>query len=127
MAMNQASLKYRENSIFTASPEELTLMLYNGLLRFIMHAERAMAAKDLEKTNFYILKAQDILNEFIATLDMQYEISHNLVLLYDYMLRRLIEANVKKSPEILAEMKKMAQELRDTWEQAMKLARQQSS
>jgi len=125
MAMNQVSLKYRENSVFTASPEELTLMLYNGLIRFIMHAEKALVANDLEKANFHILKAQDIVNEFLVTLDMQYQISQNLALLYDYMLRRLIEANVKKDSEILTEMKKMAQELRDTWEQAMKLAKQQ--
>ncbi len=126
MSMNNAYAKYRESSVYTASPEELTLMLYTALVRFIMQAQKAVKEKNVEKAHISIVKAQDILLEFQATLNMEYEISSNLALLYDYMYRRLIDANVQKSPEILEEVLKMAIELRDTWEEAMKLAKQQS-
>ena len=115
--------QYKSNSINTATPEELTLMLYNGLVKYIMQAQAAVDAKNLEKANNGIVRAQAIITEFMSTLDMNYEVSQNLELLYDYMHRRLIEANVKKDREILEEVLGMAKELRDTWAQAMKLAK----
>jgi flagellar protein FliS len=116
---------YKQNSIFTASPEELTLMLYNGLIRFVMLSQKAIEDKDIQKAHESIIRASDILMEFKATLDMQYELSNGLALLYDYMLDRLFEANMKKDTEILAEVLHFAKDLRDTWAQAMKLAKQQ--
>ncbi len=115
--------QYKSNSINTATPEELTLMLYNGLVKYIMQAQAAVDAKNIEKANNGIVRAQAIITEFMSTLDMNYEVSQNLELLYDYMHRRLIEANVKKDKEILEEVLGMAKELRDTWAQAMKLAK----
>lgn len=125
MAVNKAYNQYKENSIFTASPEDLTLMLYNGLVKFIMQAQSAIDEKNLEKANNSIIRAQDIVLEFQATLNTQYELSQGLMLLYDYMHRRLIEANISKDREILEEVLGFARELRDTWAQAMKLAKQQ--
>ena len=116
---------YKQNSIFTASPEDLTLMLYNGLIKFIMLSQRAIEDKDIQKAHESIMRAQDILTEFKVTLDMQYELSQGLSLLYDYMLDRLFEANIKKDTGILAEVLHFAKDLRDTWAQAMKLAKQQ--
>lgn len=125
--MNMAAYnQYRENSVYTASPEELTLMLYNGLIKFIMKAQNAISKKDIEGANENILRAQDIVSELMSTLDKKYEIANNLEMLYDFMLRRLIEANVKKSSEILDEVLEFAKELRDTWEQAMRIARKQT-
>lgn len=116
---------YKQNSIFTASPEDLTLMLYNGLIKFIMLSQRAIEDKDIQKAHESIMRAQDILTELKVTLDMQYELSQGLSLLYDYMLDRLFEANMKKDTGILAEVLHFAKDLRDTWAQAMKLAKQQ--
>ncbi len=116
---------YKQNSIFTASPEDLTLILYNGLIKFIMLSQRAIEDKDIQKAHESIMRAQDILTEFKVTLDMQYELSQGLSLLYDYMLDRLFEANIKKDTGILAEVLHFAKDLRDTWAQAMKLAKQQ--
>lgn len=116
---------YKQNSIFTASPEELTLMLYNGLIKFIMLSQKAIEDKDVQKAHESIIRAEDILLEFKSTLDMQYELSNGLALLYDYMLDRLFDANLKKDPDILAEVLHFAKDLRDTWAQAMKLAKQQ--
>jgi len=124
MALNRAYNQYKENSIFTARPEELTLLLYNGLIKFIMQGQLAIDEKDIEKAHNSLIRAQDIVNEFQVSLDKKYEIFNSLALLYDYMHRRLIEANIKKDKEILAEILGYAKELRDAWAQAMKIARQ---
>jgi flagellar protein FliS len=115
--------QYKENSVITAQPEELTLMLYNGLVKFIMKAQYAISKNDIQKAHDNIIKAQNIVLEFMATLDQKYEISESLMLLYDYMNRRLIEANYNKSTEILDEVLGLSKQLRDTWEQAIKLAK----
>lgn len=124
MLAYNAYQQYKEKSIQTASPEELTLMLYNGLVKFIMRAIDAVEKQKVEEAHNNIIRAQDIVREFMATLDKKYEIAVSLELLYDYMLRRLIEANTHKDAAILEEVLDMAKQLRDTWEQAMKLARQ---
>ena len=115
--------QYKENSIFTASPEELTLMLYNGLVKFIMRGIDSIEKKQIEEANRNIIKAQNIVSEFMNTLDMSYEISSGLYAIYDYMLRRLIDANISKNKEILEEILGFAKALRDTWEQAMKISK----
>lgn len=118
--------QYKENSVFTASPEELTLMLYNGLVKFIMRGMDSIERKDIQGANTNIIKAQNIVSEFMNTLDMKYELSGSLNSIYDYMLRRLIDANIAKDKEILNEVLGFANVLRDTWEQAMKIAKQQN-
>ncbi|NLY19120.1 MAG: flagellar export chaperone FliS [Clostridiaceae bacterium] len=115
--------QYKENSVYTAQPEELTLMLYNGLVKFIMKAQYAISKKDIPKTHENIIKAQNIILEFMSTLDRKYDISESLLLLYDYMHRRLIEANLHKDTDILSEVLSLSKQLRDTWEQAIKIAR----
>jgi flagellar protein FliS len=123
MLSNNGYSQYKESSIYTATPEELTLMLYNGLVKFLMQAESALDSQNIEKSNTGIIRAQEIIKEFQATLDMNYEISNSLDLLYDYMYRRLVEANLKKDKDIVEEILGYAKELRDTWAQAMKLAK----
>lgn len=123
MALNNAYNQYKENSVYTARPEELTLMLYNGMVKFTMQAQLALKEKKLDKANNSIIKAQDIIYELQSTLNRKYEISQSLWMIYDYMLRRLTDANVKKSTEILEEVLGFAKELRDVWEQAMKIAK----
>ncbi|HZK28036.1 MAG TPA: flagellar export chaperone FliS [Thermoclostridium sp.] len=116
--------QYKQNSIYTASPEELTLMLYNGLIKFIMKAQFSISKSDIEGANGNILRSQAIVTELAATVDEKYEISTSLIALYDYMNRRLIEANMKKNSEILEEVLTYAKQFRDTWEQAMRIAKQ---
>lgn len=123
---NNAYQQYQNNMINTASPQELTLMLYNGLIKFLNLAAQGIEEHSIEKANNNIGRAQDILSEFMSTLDFDYEISKSLMSLYDYMNRRLIEANIKKDREIIVEVLDFAEELRDTWAQAMKLAKQQA-
>jgi len=115
--------QYQQNVVNTSTPQELVLMLYNGLIKFLNLGVQAIENKELENAHNNIIKAQSIIEEFMATLDMNYDISKNLYSLYDYMHRRLIDANIRKDKEILEEVLGFARELRDTWAQAMKLAK----
>jgi len=113
--------KYLEQKIMAARPEQLTLMLYEGLVRFLKQGKLFMngGKETYEKVNNSLLRAQAIINELRSTLDMTIDISDNLDLLYDYMLRRTVEANIDKDQEILDEVVGLAEELRDTWQEAM--------
>ncbi|PYG89128.1 flagellar protein FliS [Ruminiclostridium sufflavum DSM 19573] len=115
--------QYKESSIKTSTPEELTLMLYNGLVKFLLQAQNAIETGNIEKASNSIIRAQAIISEFKATLDMNYEVSEGLNSLYDYMHRQLVEANIKKNVDIIAEILGYSKELRDTWAQAMKIAK----
>ena len=107
----------------TATPEALTLMLYNGALRFMTEGREAIEKKDYEEANNSLQKAQNIITEFRVTLNMEYEISHQLLPLYNYVYDRLVEANMKSDLAQLDEAKNIITELRDAWAQAMKKAR----
>jgi flagellar secretion chaperone FliS len=114
---------YQNNQVTTAKPEELTLMLYNGGLRFVRQAQLAIENKDLPKAHSLIIKTQDIVTELMVTLNMEYEISRSLLPLYEYMKRKLIEGNVSKDLAILAEVQEMLLELKNTWVEAMKIGK----
>ena len=116
--------KIEDNAVFTATKEELTLMLYEGALKFINQAIDATENEDFQKANVLIIRVEDIIREFQITLDFQYEISNQLNSLYDYMHRRLVEANMKKDVGILNEIRDMLREFRDMWKEAMSTAKQ---
>lgn len=115
---------YQRNQITTARPEELTMMLYNGALRFVLQAKVAIEKQDLAKAHSLMIRTQEIMTELMLTLNPDYEISESLLNLYDYMKRRLIDANIQKDIAILEEIENMIVELKTTWGQAMKLAKQ---
>ncbi len=111
---------YKNQQILTASPEELTLMLYNGAVRFANESIKALEKGNIEQANTASQRVQDIVREFMSTLDMQYEISKNLFALYEYIDYRLIQANIHKDAAQLTEARDLLVELRDTWIGAMK-------
>jgi flagellar secretion chaperone FliS len=115
---------YQVNAIQTASPGELTLMLYNGCLKFIKLARKAIEEKNFEEKNTNLLKAQKIIQELMVTLNMDYEVSQNMMVMYDYIYRRLIEANIKNDVTILDEVEGYVTEFCDTWKQVILLNRQ---
>ena len=121
--MNNPYAKYKEQSVTTATPEELTLMLYNGCIKFINLAEVYIEEKDYEKSNLNIQKAQDIIQELNITLNMDYEISQNLRQLYTFVNEKLLDANIKKDKQALFDAKEIVSDLRDTWKEAMALSR----
>ncbi|WP_121611024.1 flagellar export chaperone FliS [Mesobacillus foraminis] len=124
MAINNPYQSYQQNSVNTASPGELTLMLYNGCLKFIHIAKNAIQTKDIQVKNTNIQKAQKIIQELMVTLNQDLEVSKDMLSLYDYMNRRLIEANIKSDASILEEVEGLVTEFRDTWKQVIQINRQ---
>ncbi|KGR76464.1 flagellar export chaperone FliS [Ureibacillus sinduriensis] len=124
-APNTALNAYKQNSVTTASPGELTLMLYNGCLKFLTKAKNAIDEKNIQEKNTYILRSQAIIAELMSTLNMDIEISKQMLPLYEYMNRRLIEANVKNDTAIIDEVIGLTTEFRDTWKQVIQITRQQ--
>ncbi len=123
MVMNNAYNQYQNNAILTASPQDLTLMLYNGAIKFCNQAIKAIDEQDMESAHEHIIRAEDIIQEFMITLDDKYPIAETFKTMYYYINQRLIEANMDKDKTILEEVLGYLRELRDTWKEAMKLAK----
>ena len=126
MQNTAAAEAYRRNQILNAPPEQLTLMLYNGCLKFIEEGTAAVKEKKYEEGNNLLQKAQRIISEFRLTLNMDYEISHQLMPLYNYAYDRLVSGNIRSDIAQLEEAKTIMSELRDAWVGAMKKARAES-
>lgn len=114
---------YKRQQIMSASPEELTLMLYNGAIRFVTESILAIEKNDRGKAHTANMRAQNILREFMVTLDMKQEISKTWLLIDEYILHCLIQGNIKKDKVQQEEAKRLLVEFRDTWSQAMKQVR----
>jgi flagellar secretion chaperone FliS len=112
---------YQKQAVTTSKPEELTFMLYQGIVKFIRLSKIALENKNMEEANRNNLRAQDILSELMVTLKQGYEVSESLLSLYDFMKFRLIEANIQKNLDILEEVEGYAVELTETWSVAMKI------
>ena len=123
--VNSAAEAYKKQQIMTATPEALTLMLYNGCLKFIKEGVEQLAEKNYEASNISLQKAQNIISEFRVTLNMDYEISHQLLPLYNYAYDRLVEGNLDDNLDAIKEAADIITELRDAWAQAMKKAREE--
>lgn len=112
--------KYQNSKILTASPAELTLMLYDGAIKFGNIAITAMQEKDIQKAHLNIVKVERIINEFRSSLDRKYPVAQDFDNIYTYLLQRLFQANVKKDPEIMEEIIEHLRTLRETWVEVMK-------
>ncbi|MCI8875449.1 MAG: flagellar export chaperone FliS [Lachnospiraceae bacterium] len=113
---------YANNRIMTATPGELTLMLYEGAIKFCNIAVEAMKKKELEKAHVNIIKVENIIMEFQATLKHEYPVSKDFDQVYSYLMKRLVDANVKKDPEVLEEVLEHLRTMRDTWKEVMRTA-----
>lgn len=119
MQMNNAFMQYNKNKVMTASPAELTLMLYEGAIKFCNIAVMGIEQNDIQKSHNNIMKAQRIIEEFQATLNHDYKVAEDFDRIYDYLLRRLREANVKKDKAIVEEVLVHLRSMRDTWKEVM--------
>lgn len=119
MAMQNPYQTYQQNSVVTSSPQELTLMLYNGCIKFIRLAGIAMNKGNVEGKHTNIIKAQNIIEELRATLNMDIELSKSMDSLYEYMVTQLVSANINNSIETLQEVEELATDFRNTWKEAM--------
>lgn len=127
MAMQNAYAQYNNNKVMTASPAELTLMLYEGAIKFCNIAIDAVEHKDIPKAHTNIIKVSKIIDYLRATLDMKYRVAQDFERMYVYISRRLREANVKKDKEILEEVNEHLHSIRDTWKDVMRVNREKGS
>ncbi|WP_028551012.1 flagellar export chaperone FliS [Paenibacillus sp. UNC451MF] len=114
--------KYRETSIQTMTPGQLLIMLYDGAIRFARKGVEGVKQKNYQEANNCFIRVQEIINELVASLDHSYPISKDLLQLYDYFLRKMVEANIKKDIQPALEVIDHLVELKETWIQASKLS-----
>jgi flagellar protein FliS len=114
--------KYLEASIQNATSAQLLIMTYDGAIRFCKQAIESLKDQDHDHAHQFISKTQDIINEFMITLDRNAPVAQDLLRLYEYFQSKLIEANVKKSPEPAVEVLNFLVDLKETWLQAAKLS-----
>lgn len=119
MALNRGYAAYANNKITTASPAELTLMLYDGAIKFSNITIIAIEKKEIEKAHNNIVKVERIIQEFQITLDHKYPVAEDFDNVYNYLLQRLRMANVKKDAEIMQEVLGHLRTMRDTWKEVM--------
>lgn len=124
MALPNAYAQYNNSKVLTASPAELTLMLYDGAIKFCNIAEVAIEQKDVEKAHVNIIKTQRIVDYLRQTLDMKYAVAKDFERIYVYLSQRLVEANTKKDKEILEEVNTHLRSVRDTWKEVMHINRE---
>lgn len=124
MAVPNPYQQYKHQQVNTASQEKLLLMLFDGAIRFCRLAANALQEKREDIAHINLVKVQNIIEELISSLNYEYEIAHSLFSLYDYLYRRLVEANIKKDPAIIDEVMPFLTELRETWAEAAVKARE---
>ncbi len=121
--VSNAAKAYGARKVETASPAELTLMLYEGAIKFCNIAMGAIENKDYEKANRNIQKARNIVVELQTTLNHDYKVAEEFDVIYDYIFRTLVQANMKKDTEILEEALNQLRDMRDVWKQVMRTAK----
>jgi len=127
MALPNAYAQYNNNKVMTASPAELTLMLYEGAIKFCNIAETAVEQKDIQKAHTNIIKVQHIIDYLRQTLDMKYSVAQDFERIYVYLSERLIAANMKKDKAILEEINEHLHSVRDTWKEVMRINREKGN
>ena len=126
MAIQNGYNNYAREKIMNASPAQLTLMLYDGAIKFCNLAIAAVEKGDMMKAHTNIMKVERIIEEFRSTLNFKYPVAQDFENVYKYIAERFEEANVKKNKEILEEVLTQLRTMRETWEEVMKNAKHQS-
>lgn len=121
MAIPNPYAQYTNSKVLTASPAELTLMLYDGAIKFCNIAIIGIEQEDIQKAHSNIVRVQRIIDEFRNTLDRKYKVAEDFDRVYVYILQRLLEANMHKDKEILEEVLEHLRSMRDTWVEVMKI------
>lgn len=127
MPSSNVYAQYNNSKILTASPAELVLMLYEGAIKFCNVAEVAIEQKNIEKAHNNIIKTQKIVDYLRQTLDMKYPVAQDFERIYEYLSRRLMEANMKKDKEILEEVNMHLRSVRDTWKEVIRVNREKGT
>lgn len=126
MALPNPYAKYNNSKVLTASPAELTLMLYDGAIKFCNIAIMGVEQNDIQKAHTNIRKVERIIEEFRSTLDRRFPVAEDFDRVYVYLLQRLLEANIKKDKAILEEVNMHLRSMRDTWKEVMRVNKENS-
>jgi flagellar protein FliS len=119
-AQQNAYAQYKNNKVMSASAPELTLMLYDGAIKFLNIADYALEKSDIQKAHTNIIKTEKIIEYLRNTLDMKYPVAQDFENMYSYIYRRLIEANMSKDRDIIIELNQHMHAIRDNWIEVMK-------
>ncbi|MBQ9199710.1 MAG: flagellar export chaperone FliS [Lachnospiraceae bacterium] len=120
---NNAAKAYGNNKVNTASQAELTLMLYEGAVKFANRAKDALEVNDYETVNTNIQKCRNIIVELLSTLNHKYPVAKDFETLYNYIFALLTEANMKKDMESLEKALVELRDIRDIWKEIMTKAK----
>ena len=120
MALPNAYAQYNVSKILTASPAELTLLLYDGAIKFCNIAIAKIDAGDINGAHANIIRVEKIIDYFRETLDMKYPVAEDFERVYVYISQRLVQANIKKDKEIMEEVLTHIRSMRDNWKEVMK-------
>ncbi len=123
MVTANAYQKYKKQEVSMSSPAALIVMLYNGCIKKLKLGQMAINQKNFEEANTHLKRSQEIISELVGSLDLKYPIAHELLALYDFMLREIIQANVSKDPERIDPLIGMLTKLRDAWSEVEKTCR----
>lgn len=120
---SRALNSYQKNAVMTASPAELTLMLYDGVIKFCNLAMMAMEKNDFDKRNINLKKAQAIIMELRCTLDHKYPVWEDFERVYEFIYNQLVEANIHNDTEALENALRYTREMRDTWKEVIRMSK----
>ena len=123
MAVNNVYAQYNNNTVLTASPAELTLLLYEGAIKFCTIAMMGLEENNIQKTHDNIKKAQAIIEELQSTLNHSYKVAEDFDNVYHYIYSLLTDANIHKDKETLERALNEIRGMRDTWKEVMKKAK----
>ncbi|NLK44106.1 MAG: flagellar export chaperone FliS [Tissierellia bacterium] len=115
---------YKQNTVLTATPEELTLMLYEGAIKFMRIAKYSIENKEMERAHSSLIRAQDIILELNYSLDMNYEISNDFRSLYNFIHEKLVDANISKDTKSIDEALDITNDMKETWKEVMRQIKQ---
>ena len=112
--------RYLAESVATASPGQLLVMLYDRLVVDLTQAEDALRARDNATASARLMHAQDIVSELRGSLDLAaWDGAAGLAQLYGFLFTRLIKANVGSDADLVAECRAVVEPLRDAWREAL--------
>ena len=115
---------YKQNTVLTATPEELPLMLYEGAIKFMRIAKYSIENKEMERAHSSLIRAQDIILELNYSLDMNYEISNDFRSLYNFIHEKLVDANISKDTKSIDEALDITNDMKETWKEVMRQIKQ---
>lgn len=122
--MNVYLKQYQKNSVETSTPERILILLYDGAINFLNKAKIAIEENNLEDMHNNIMRCEEIILEFMNTLDMDAggDMAKNLYNLYDFLYRRLVQANLEKDINKVDEVLRHLFDLRTTWNKAIEIS-----